>query len=211
MIRNEIVDRAPDEYHELVEIVQDELRRAAGEKYKTQQILDRLNEVIPKKSEADYSYFMKCTIDTMFNVPFEYLKVTLGFLPEIMSDLPRFKSYRKHGSLISKIGYPMYRNLVYRPFEKTVVLLLLVIFTVFLPIRMYRRSNDEGLIVTGLLLIIWFHVIMLLFLAASHFYRLRLPIEPLIILTLALGIWEILVICRSKFKRDNATESGEVK
>lgn len=196
---------APPEYKEFTELIERE-RAKLGEKERDDPVvvMRALDEAIPQKSSADYTYLMRYSIAAIKNAPFYFLKQTLPKLPEVLSKVKRIKKFEKTGTLVSLIGRRLYRSTVYKLFGDRLWVVLLF-FSIFSLVMTYRKSFLQWLGIFVIQMFIWFHVVTLLIFAPQAYGRLRMPVDALIIITVCIGVYYfIAVFKRSKIKTDPA-------
>ena len=85
--------------------------------------------------------------------------------------------------------------------EEHLVAILLLMFSVFLPIVMYRKGMEGWLTVIAVLLFIWSQVTLIMLLTPTAFYRYRSTFDPLIHLVMCIGILEIVRLVQAKIRQ----------
>ena len=209
IIRNDMVDDAPEKYSALVAEINKELERQDDrEKYNTTRMLEDIDTVIPKGSDEDYSYLSAFARDTALGKPFKFIRRSLSFLPKILDDTLQEKEYSMSNSLVARAGYFIYKTMVYRPMIKNVIPVLLILLTVFLAVKGYSDKSPRIFFMLLTTAYIWMTLAMNVIFACSDFDRLRMPIDAMIIMVVWTSIAILFKIFDKRFRHKYNPAAG---
>lgn len=197
-LQRDMLKYAPEQYKEFVEVIKQERQNLSGkDRYNPHIFLKKLNGIIPKKSDADYSYLLKFSIASIQRAPFVFLKNTVSMLPVVFSKIEKMRDYGKRGTFVSLIAFKVYKYTMYK-FCKEKVWILFILFSIFYPVVLYRKDFYQWMAILVIIMFIWLHIFAVVFLSYSDYDRLRMPVDSLIIIILCFGVYRLISILRSR-------------
>ncbi|GAB4318700.1 MAG: hypothetical protein Kow0059_12370 [Candidatus Sumerlaeia bacterium] len=213
VLHSGVYEHAPAEFQQVVEVIERKQKSLAGfERTNPYSFEKDIAALGPRRSSADFSYISKFCLASIGARPDLHLRYCLGNWPVLFRTSRYESKYQQTGGFVSEWAERLYMRLTSNIYKKFFWIVLFLAGVGGMVVG-FVQSPPRGLALMGLVLIVFIHALALCLMAYDDWGRLRLPVDPLLIIIPLASVQAIRPFVKSltdlvRRRRKGAAESN---